>query len=123
MLASIADLLGWPQVAEASSGVPGCLVTATTGGQTATTDANGVAILSGITFPNVITVTGCTGGGVPATFNVSGAAGAQVKVEVELDGVEVKVKNHHVSQPKVSEPSVSEPSEPSPPSQPSNQNT
>src|SRR5262245_35800097 len=28
VLAGIADLLGWPQVAEASSGIPGCTVSA-----------------------------------------------------------------------------------------------
>jgi hypothetical protein len=110
MLARAADLLGWPQLAEASSGVPGCTVTA--GGQSAITDANGDATLTGVTFPTTVVVSGCPGGLPTGSFPVTGAQGAIVHVEVEVGGIEVKVKDQHVSAP-------SQPSEPSQPSQPS----
>jgi hypothetical protein len=108
MLARIGDLLGWPQKAEASAGIAGCSVAG--GGATpATTDANGNASLTGVTFPATITVT-CPGGQT-GSFPVTGVAGAIVKVEAEVGSIEVKVKNQRVSQP-------SEPSKPSKPSKP-----
>jgi hypothetical protein len=111
MLARVGDLLGWPQLAEASSGIPGCNVTAT-GATPAVTDADGNATLTGVTFPNTVAVT-CPGG-QSGSFPVTGAPGAVVKVEVEVGSIEVKVKGQHVSQPQPSQPS-----QPSPPSQPS----
>ena len=107
MLARIANMLGWPQEAEAASGVPGCSVTG--GGATGTTDANGDATLTGVTFPTTVNVS-CPGGQT-GSFPVTGTAGAVVKVEVEVGSIEVKVKNQRVSEPKVSEPS--QPSKPS----------
>lgn len=108
LLARIGDLLGWPQAAEASTGVAGCTVAG--GGASATTDANGNASLTSVLFPADIVVT-CGPGGPTGTFHVNGTPGAIVKVEVEVGSIEVKVKNQRVSEPKVSEPS--QPSQPS----------
>lgn len=105
MLARIADLLGWPQVAEASSGIPGCTVAA--GGGSAVTDADGNATLTSIAPFTFVTIT-CPPN-LPANIPLSGPAGAVVKAEIEVGSIEVKVKNQQVSQP----------STPSPPSQPS----
>jgi hypothetical protein len=102
MLAMIGNLLGWPQTAEASTGVSGCSVTG--GGASATTDANGDATLTGVTFPTTVDVS-CPGG-QKGSFPVTGTAGAVVKVEVEVGSIEVKVKDQHVSAPKVSQPST-----------------
>jgi hypothetical protein len=102
MLAMIGNLLGWPQTAEASTGVSGCSVTG--GGASATTDANGDATLTGVTFPTTVNVS-CPGGQT-GSFPVTGTAGAVVKVEVEVGSIEVKVKDQHVSAPKVSQPST-----------------
>ena len=92
MVAMIGNLLGWPQLAEASTGVSGCSVTG--GGATATTDANGDAILTGVTFPTTVNVS-CPGGQT-GSFPVTGTAGAIVKVEVEVGSIEVKVKTQKV---------------------------
>jgi hypothetical protein len=105
MVAMIGDLLGWPQVAEADTGVSGCSVTG--GGASATTNANGDATLTGVTFPATINVS-CPGGQT-GSFPVTGVAGAVVKVEVEVGSIDVKVKDQHVSAP------VSQPSQPSKP--------
>jgi len=102
MLAMIGNLLGWPQTAEASTGVSGCSVTG--GGASATTDANGDATLTGVTFPTTVNVS-CPGGQT-GSFPVTGTAGAVVKVEVEVGSIEVKVKDQHMSAPKVSQPST-----------------
>ena len=92
MVAMIGNLLGWPQTAEASTGVSGCSVTG--GGATATTDANGDATLAGVTFPTTVNVS-CPGGQT-GSFPVTGTAGAIVKVEVEVGSIEVKVKTQKV---------------------------
>jgi hypothetical protein len=112
MLARIGNLIGWPQMAEASAGVPGCTVSG--GGATATTDANGNASLVGVVFvppPASTPINVTCPGGQTGTFPVTGAPGAIVKVEVEVGSIEVRVKNQKVSEPKVSEPS--KPSKPS----------
>jgi hypothetical protein len=105
MLAMIGNLLGWPQTAEADTGVQGCTVTAQTGGASAVTDAAGNAILTTVPFPNNIFVA-CPTGPSGGPFAVTGTAGAVVKVEVEVGSIEVKVKDQHVSAPKVSQPST-----------------
>ena len=92
MLAMIGNLVGWPQTAEASTGVSGCNVAG--GGATAITDANGDASLTTVTAPTLITVT-CPGG-PSGSFSVTGTAGSIVKVEVEVGSIEVKVKGQKV---------------------------
>jgi hypothetical protein len=102
MLARIGNLIGWPQVAEASAGIAGCTVNGG-GAPQAITDANGNASLVGVVFPATVIVA-CPGGQT-GSFPVTGVAGAIVKVEAEVGSIEVKVKNQKVSEPKVSEPS------------------
>jgi hypothetical protein len=92
MIASIGNLLGWPQVAEASSGIANCTVTA--GAVTAKTDANGNASLNGVIFPATVSVS-CPGGQT-GSFPVTGTAGAIVKVEAEVGSIEVRVKSQKV---------------------------
>ncbi|MBI3456076.1 MAG: hypothetical protein HY002_09860 [Candidatus Rokubacteria bacterium] len=108
-LARLADLLGWPQVAEASHctvsapGVSGT-VTATTGPDEKAT-LTGVAVGSGGTIPVTINCVGGGGGSVTLTGGVPGAI-VRVTVEVTPGKIEVKVKNQKVSQPsKPSKPS------------------
>jgi hypothetical protein len=92
MLASIGNLLGWPQVAEASSGIANCTVTA--GAVNAKTDASGNASLIGVIFPATVTVS-CPGGQT-GSFPVTGTPGAIVKVEAEVGSIEVRVKSQKV---------------------------
>ncbi len=112
MLARLGDLLGWPQVAEASH----CTVTA--GGVTATTGPdekatlNGVAVSSGGTVPVTIQCSDGTTGSFTLAGAVPGAV-VTVTVEVEPGKVEVKIRDQHVSPP-------SKPSNPSKPSTSSN---
>ncbi len=108
MLARLGDLLGWPQVAEASH----CTVTA--GGVTATTGPdekatlNGVAVSPGGTVPVTIQCSDGTTGSFTLAGAVPGAV-VSVTVEVEPGKVEVKIRDQHVSPP-------SKPSKPSKPS-------
>ena len=92
ILARVGNLLGWPQVAEASSGIANCTVTA--GAVTAKTDANGNASLIGVIFPATVNVS-CPGGQT-GSFPVTGTPGAIVKVEAEVGSIEVKVKSQKV---------------------------
>jgi hypothetical protein len=92
MLANLGHLFGWPQEAWADAGVPGCTVSG--GGASATTDANGNATLTGVTFPTTINVT-CPNG-QKGSFPVTGPAGSAVKVEVEVGSIDVHVKSQHV---------------------------
>lgn len=111
VLARLADLLGWPQVAEASH----CRVTA--GGVSGTTGADekaslpGVVVSPGGTVPVSIQCSDGTNG----TFTLAGAvpgAVVTVTVEVEPGGVEVRLRDQRVSPPskpsKPSKPSASE---------------
>ena len=107
MLVRVADLLGWPQVAEASTGVQGCTVSA--GGGSAVTDVNGNATLTSVNPFTFVTVT-CPPSS-PANVPLMGPAGAVVTAEIETNNIEVRVRNQRVSEPKVSEPST--PSKPS----------
>jgi hypothetical protein len=92
ILARVGNLLGWPQVAEASSGIANCTVTA--GAVTAKTDANGNASLIGVIFPATVNVS-CPGGQT-GSFPVTGTPGAIVKVEAEVGSIEVRVKSQKV---------------------------
>lgn len=113
----LAGLLGWPQVAEASSGVPGCTVSAPGPGGTvsAVTDANGKAILVNVFTPGMATVA-CPGA-MQLSIRITGPPGAIVEVEVEINNGALRVKAE-TEDASPSEPSISEPSpsisEPSP---------
>ncbi len=107
ILARLADLLGWPQVAEASH----CRVTA--GGVSGTTGPdekvtlNGVAVSPGGTVPVTIDCSDGTRGTITLAGAVPGTA-VSVTVEVEPGGVEVRLRDQHVSPPsKPSKPSAS----------------
>ena len=110
----VAGLLGWPQIAEASTGIPGCNVSAPGPGGTVTavTDANGKAILNNVTTPGVahVSCAGVPGGEID--IKISGPPGSIIEVEVETNhgGLKVKAESEDASP---SEPSISEPS-PSP---------
>lgn len=111
VLARVADMLGWPQVAEASH----CTVTA--GGVSAATGPDERAVLSNVPLDangNVLVTITCPGG-VGGSFTLAGGPPGTVvalRVDVRPGRVEVRVRDQHVSQ-------VSQPSPPSPPSQPS----
>jgi hypothetical protein len=113
MLARVADLLGWPQVAEASH----CTVSG--GGVSAATglDEKAVLVNPTITTSGTLSVTITCSDGAGGTLTLTGlTSGASVTVQVETrpGNVEVRVRDKHVSPP-----SVSAPSAPSPPSAPS----
>jgi hypothetical protein len=115
-LARAAELLGWAREAEAAAGE--CTVSA--GGVSAPT-VNGKATLVDVTVPagGIIDVAIQCNGGPTSHVNlpVTSAPGAVVAVTVEVgdNKVEVKAKNEHVSEPKVSQPSPpDEPSKPKP---------
>jgi hypothetical protein len=105
----LARLLGWPEVAEASAGVPGCTVSAPGPGGTvsALTDANGKAILVNVFTPGTASVA-CPGTS-PLRIPINGPPGAIVEVEVEVEHGALKV-TAETEDPSPSEPSVSEPS-------------
>jgi hypothetical protein len=122
----LAGLLGWPQIAEASTGVPGCSVSAPgpNGQVNAVTDANGKAVLVNVITPSQATVN-CPGvPGGQLIIPINGPPGSIIEVEVETNNgglrVEAEAEDASPSEPSVSEPSVSEPSvsEPSVPSVP-----
>jgi hypothetical protein len=79
---------------------------------TATTDANGKAVLIGPVTPGTATVN-CPGF-APMSIPISGPPGSIIEVEVEAkDGalkVEAESEDASPSEPSVSEPSVSGPS-------------
>jgi hypothetical protein len=113
MLARAADLLGWPQVAEAShctvegGGVTGVPV----GGETYVLNN---PLLNGDTLDIQVTCGG-NGGSVHLT-NLQPGMNIEVEVEADDDGFGIKAQAEDVSdvsEVSVSEPSVSEPSEPS----------
>jgi hypothetical protein len=115
----LAGLIGWPQNVEASTGVPGCNVSAPGPGGpvTATTDSNGKAVLPGVNTPGTATIN-CTG--FPQlTVAINGPPGSIIEVEVETKNgglkVEAEAEDASPSEPSISEPSVSEPSVPKPP--------
>lgn len=118
----LAGLIGWPQIAEAGTGVAGCNVSAPGPGNTIVsdvTDANGKAILDGPLTPGVATVV-CNGTTLQVPIN--GPPGSIIEVEVETNKGSLKVKaeteDASPSEPSISEPSVSE-NQVSPPSAPS----
>lgn len=108
-----AGLFGWPQIAEAGTGVPGCIVSAPGAvPPTATTDANGKAVLINPTTPGQATVD-CPGGPSPdLVIPITGPPGSIIEVEVELENgvlkVEAEAEDASPSEPSISEPSVSE---------------
>jgi hypothetical protein len=110
----VAGLFGWPQIAEASTGVAGCTVSAPGPGGTVSgvTDANGKVVLANVSTPGTATVN-CPG---LATVNlpINGPPGAIIEVKVEVGNGRFRVKaeteDASPSEPSVSEPSVSEPS-------------
>ena len=113
MLTRVADLLGWPQVAEASH----CTVSG--GGVSAATglDEKAVLVSPTITAAGTLSVTITCSDGAGGTLTLTGLTpGAAVTVQVETrpGNVEVKVRDQQVSPP-----SVSAPSQPSAPSAPS----
>ena len=107
----MAGLFGWPQIAEASTGVarlhrqragPGGTVTGVT-------DGNGKVVLANVTTPGTAAVN-CPG---LATVNlpINGPPGSIIEVKVQVGNGRFRVKaeaeDASPSEPSVSEPSVS----------------
>ena len=114
LVASVADLLGWPQVAEASH----CTVSA--GGISGGTDASEKATLLNVPLDSVtgnVTVTIACSGSPSSTVNLQGVPGAHVSVTVEVEPgkVEAKIKDQQVSSPSEVSPSEVSPSKVSQP--------
>ena len=107
----LAGLLGWPQVAEASSGVPGCKVSAP-GAVDAFTDADGKAVLINPTTPGQATVDCPPLGSPDLVIPINGPPGSIIEVEVQLENgvlkVESEAEDASPSEPSISAPSVSE---------------
>jgi hypothetical protein len=102
-----AEILTWGRSAEAA------ICTVTAGGQTATTDVGGKAVLQNVPVGpsgNIPVTINCYG--TTSAVNITGTPGAVVSVTVEVEPgkVEVRAKSEHVSEPKVSQPS--QPSKP-----------
>ena len=95
-MAWAAEIMSWGRSAEAAT----CTVSA--GGKTATTDADGKAVLQDVTVGaggNIPVTINCNG--TVSTVNITATAGTVVTVVVEVEPgkVEVRAKSEHVSQP------------------------
>lgn len=113
LLARLGQLVGWPAAAEASVGLQGCTVTASTlPGVSVTTDGEGKAILVDVIVPATVSVS-CPDGS-SGQFPISGPPGAVVTVKVETKPGKLEVRSRHGAE----DPSISQPSTPSVPSKP-----